>query len=187
MSVLPFYAGWRRYNDLLTEALAAMSDDELALRAASATRVDASPPDESSVHWPIWAIAAHTAGTRVYWLCGFLGEPGIETADFIKADTWEGWEDDLATPRTAAELAGALTKSWAIVDASLRRWTPEMLDEAFPTPAGQHLTRESLVMRCITHDAYHAGEIALIQGIHGRPQVDLWPPGAHTVEAMNRS
>ena len=47
--------------------------------------------------------------------------------------------------------------------------------------ADRPFTRESLVMRLITHDAYHAGEIALIQGMHGRPQLDLWPPGAHTV------
>jgi hypothetical protein len=33
------------------------------------------------------------------------------------------------------------------------------------------------------HEAFHAGEIAVIQGIHGRPQIDLWPAGYHTVEA----
>ncbi|MBI3752207.1 MAG: DinB family protein [Chloroflexi bacterium] len=175
MSLLPFYAGWRRYNELLTNAIGAMSDADLALAAPV---LDTS----GTGHWPIWAIAAHTAGTRVYWLCGFLGEPGLETVGFIKPGTWEGWEDDLTRPRTAEELEGALTASWAIVESSLRRWTPEMLDEAFPTPAGQHLTRGSLILRCITHDAYHAGEIALIQGMHGRPQLDLWPPGAHPVE-----
>jgi hypothetical protein len=34
-----------------------------------------------------------------------------------------------------------------------------------------------------THQAYHVGEIVIIQGIHGRPQIDLWPPNFHTVEA----
>jgi hypothetical protein len=34
----------------------------------------------------------------------------------------------------------------------------------------------------LTHEGYHAGEIALIQALHGRPQLDLWPPGAHTIE-----
>lgn len=170
MSVLPYYAGWRRYNELLTDAIGAMSDAELALRPVAGD------------HWPIWAIAAHMAGTRPYWLCGFLGEPGLEAMTFIKPGTWEGWEDDLTTPRTADELVGALSTSWALVEASLRRWTPEMLDVAFATPSGLHLTRQSVVMRMITHDAYHAGEIALIQGMHGRPQLDLWPPGGHTVE-----
>lgn len=170
VSVLPFYAGWRRYNELLTEAVGAMSEEELALK----------PP--AGDHWPIWAIAAHAAGTRAWWLCGFLGEPGLETVTFIEPGTWQGWEDDLTRPRTAAELVSALTTSWAIVEASLRRWTPEMLDEAFPTPSGQHLTRQSLILRMITHEGYHVGEMALIQGMHGRTQLDLWPPGAHTVE-----
>jgi uncharacterized damage-inducible protein DinB len=184
MSVLPFYAGYRRYNDLLAEAVAVMSDDELALRAvrAGAGADDGSPPDESSVHWPIWAIVAHAAGARVHWMCVFLGEPGIETATFADPESGEGWEDDLTKPRTAAEVSAALRTSWDIVEASLRRWTPEMLGEGFPTPTGLHLTRQSIVTRLITHDGYHAGEIALIQGMHGRPQLDLWPPGAHTVE-----
>ena len=37
-------------------------------------------------------------------------------------------------------------------------------------------TRQSVLMRLITHDAYHAGEIALTLGIHGRDPLDLWPP-----------
>src|SRR5512141_1883849 len=117
MSVLPFYAGWRRYNELLTEAIGAMSEADLALRAEPAARAAGMPSDESSVHWPIWAIAAHTAGTRAWWLCGFLGERGLETVTFIEPVTWQGWEDELTKPRTAAELVGALTTSWAIVEA----------------------------------------------------------------------
>ena len=175
MSVLPFYVGWRRYNDLLTEAVGAMSDEDLALAAPVLDTT-------GTGHWPIWAIAAHTAGTRVYWLCGFLGEPGLENVTFVEPETWQGWEDDLAKPRSAGELASALAASWTLIEASLGRWTPAMLDEAFPTPSGLHLTRQSIVLRMITHDAYHAGEIALIQGMHGRPQLDLWPAGAHTVE-----
>lgn len=50
MSVLPYYAGWRRYNELLTDAIGAMSDAELALRPVAGD------------HWPIWAIAAHMHG-----------------------------------------------------------------------------------------------------------------------------
>jgi uncharacterized damage-inducible protein DinB len=179
VSVFPFYAGWRRYNDLLLEAVAGMSDEELALAAPVEDR-------SGTAHLPIWAIAAHTAGTRVYWLCVFLGEPGIETATFVDPESGQGWEDDLATPRTAAEVAGALRASWAIVEASLRRWTPEMLEEGFPTPSGQHLTRQSLILRMVTHEGYHAGEIALIQAMNGRPQLDLWPPGAHTVERAHQ-
>jgi len=56
MTVQSIYAGWRLYNDLVTDPLAAVSTDELALRASSGDLT-------SSAGWPIWAIAGHTAGT----------------------------------------------------------------------------------------------------------------------------
>jgi hypothetical protein len=46
----------------------------------------------------------------------------------------------------------------------------------------QRYTRRSLLLRLITHEAYHVGEIATIQAIHGRPEIDLWPQGYHSVE-----
>ena len=61
-----------------------------------------------------------------------------------------------------------------------------MLDEPIsraPDGAGPHLTRRSLLHRMMFHEGYHVGEIALIQAIHGRTPIDLWPPNYHTVEA----
>ena len=60
-----------------------------------------------------------------------------------------------------------------------------MLDDAFRREGRSGVqvhTRQSVLMRLITHEAYHAGEIALIEGINGRPQLDLWPPQAWLVE-----
>ena len=64
-----YYDQWPRYHRALTDVVADMSPETLALRPA---------PDG----WPLWATVAHTAGTRVYWLCGELGEPGAETTPF---------------------------------------------------------------------------------------------------------
>jgi hypothetical protein len=33
-------------------------------------------------------------------------------------------------------------------------------------------------MRLITHDAYHTGEISLVLGMHGLPEIDLWRPAS---------
>ena len=182
MTVEGFYGDWRLYNDLIVEALRGMSPEELALRAPS---IDPAADDPtSSTTWPIWAIAGHTAGTRVYWFCNFLGLPGWESTPFWGVE--DGWEDHLDQPRSADELVAAWTTTWAIIQRALDTWTPAMLDEPM-SPEGEaataHLTRRSLIHRMIIHEGYHAGEIALIQGIHGRPQIDLWPPGYHTVEA----
>lgn len=163
-SVRPFYAGWDVYNDRIRRVIGAMTPEQLAIRP-------------SADGWPIWAIVGHTAGARVYWLCGVLGEPGAETAPFPGYRTGFGWEDDLDHPRSADELAGALDTTWRIVDACLGRWTVDMLEERFEVPApggGRFHSRQSVLLRLLSHDAYHAGELSQTLGIHGLPQIDLW-------------
>jgi uncharacterized damage-inducible protein DinB len=88
-----------------------------------------------------------------------------------------GWEDDDSTPRTSAELVNALESTWAIVDRCLNTWTPAMLVDEFTREIGgktQTHTRQSVLMRLITHDAFHSGEISEILGIHRLPEIDLW-------------
>ena len=55
-SVAPFYDGWRFAQERLVERIGELSSKQLQLRAAPHL-------------WPIWAIAAHAAGVRPYWLC----------------------------------------------------------------------------------------------------------------------
>ena len=95
MSIRAFYDRWPQYDRRLTEVVAAMTDEQLAIRPS---------PDR----WPIWATVGHTAGVRVYWLCTVLGEPGAEATPWPDAGDDNGWEDDLDHPRTATELVGAL-------------------------------------------------------------------------------
>ena len=160
----PFYDGWPKCNGRLVGAIRTLSNEQLKLRAA---------PDK----WPIWAIAAHTAGARVYWLCGVFKETGAGTTPFTDPLSGIGWEDDESTPRGAEELVFALDSSWKIVERCLERWTPSMLSDEFTREIGgktQIHTRQSVLMRLITHDAYHAGEISQLLGAHGLPEIDLW-------------
>ncbi len=162
-SVAPFYVGWRLLNDQLIATMQSLSADELAWRT-------------SSEMWPIWALAAHLSGTRVYWLCHVLKEPGADSTPFTHPGG-DGWEDDLSHQRSSDELVHALRSTWAVVDSCLRRWTPEMLPVEFPRErAGkiQMHTRQSILWRMITHDASHTGEISQILGSHGREGIDLW-------------
>jgi uncharacterized damage-inducible protein DinB len=163
MAVTRMYEGWRRVQDRLAARLPQMSTEELGLMAAADT-------------WPVWAIVAHIAGTRVYWLCSVCGEPGMERTPF-RDPAGDGWEDHLDMPRTAAELAGAIASSWDVVDSCLSRWTPEMLDVAFARRRNgevQHHTRHSVLTRLVMHDSFHAGEISLLLGLKGLPSLDPW-------------
>src|SRR5258708_15155300 len=111
-SVAPFYDGWRIAQDRLVERISSLSPVELELRAAPHL-------------WPIWAITAHTAGVRPYWLCQICKEPGAERTPFSDPNG-EGWEDDLSHPREAGELVSAPHAHRTIVEDCLQRGTPAM-------------------------------------------------------------
>lgn len=161
--VAQFYQGWQLFNEGLVAALAPLSPEQLALPVGSPT-------------WPIWASAAHLAGTRVYWLCHVFGEPGADTTPFTDP-TGFGWEDDLAHPRSADELVAGLTSSWRIVEHSLATWTPETLGQEAKRVRGgvvQLHTRQSVLIRMLTHDAFHIGEISLALGSNGLTSIEPW-------------
>ncbi len=65
------YEGWRRVQDRLVARLPQLSTEQLGLKA-------------STDSWPIWAIVAHLAGTRVYWLCGVFGERQARRAAWLE-------------------------------------------------------------------------------------------------------
>ena len=163
-SIRHLYADWTQYRSRLVESVRRLTDDQLAISAGPG-------------HAPIWALAAHCAGVRVYWLCGVLGEAGAETTPF--PDPWAevGWEDDLEHPRSAGELALALGSTDAIIERVLDTWTIDDLRVPFERTYGdttQVHTRRSVLLRLLSHDAFHSGEISQLLGLHGLPAIDLW-------------
>jgi uncharacterized damage-inducible protein DinB len=171
-NVAVFYDGWRFTNECLVKRIGELSPEQLELKPA---------PDL----WPIWATTAHLAGARVYWLCAIVKEPGAERTPFGDP-TGDGWEDDLTHPRQPSELIFALESSWGIVEECLERWTPAMLqDEVRREREGkiQIHTRQSVLMRLLTHDGYHGGEISQTLGMNGLKELDLWTGRASTLLA----
>jgi uncharacterized damage-inducible protein DinB len=159
-----FYADSTQYRSRLVDAVRGLTAAQLAISAG---------PD----HAPIWALAAHCAGARIYWLCGVLGEPGAETTPFHDPFAELGWEDDLDHPRSASELVVALETTSAIIDRCLDTWTTDMLEVEFERRFGdvrQLHTRRSILLRLLSHDAFHGGEISQLLGAHGLPAIDLW-------------
>jgi len=165
MTIRLFYDRWPQYERRLVDSLRDLAPEQLALRAA---------PEQ----WPIWAIAGHVAGSRVYWLCHILGEPGAAATPFAERDA-DGWEDDLDRPRSAREVVDALEATFTIIDAALDRWTPEMMADTVDRSYGdvrQAHSRTSILQRLLTHEAYHGGEIAIALGSHHLDPTYIWRP-----------
>ena len=165
------YPDWPQYAARLRDGVKDLTTDQLALRAG---------PD----HGPIWGLAAHVAGARVFWLCGVFGEPGAEQTPFPSPLTDEGWEDDESHPRSGEELVWALDSSWAIVRDCLERWPVDELDRTanrISAGVAQPNSRASILNRLCSHDAFHAGEISQLLGRNDLPAIDLWarrPPSS---------
>ena len=165
-SIRPFYADWAGYNRRVAEALGRLSADDLALVVPAARDGGVGP-------WPIWAVAGHTVGSRVFWMCHVWGEPGAEETPFADPSGF-GWEDDLAVVRTAEEVVGAYESTWRVVASCLDRWTPDRLDDEVRRGSSV-FTRQSTLLRLLNHEAYHAGEISSTLSAHGLDPIDLWP------------
>ena len=166
----PFYADWAGYNRRWIEGIRRLTPGDLALPVPAQRGYD-------TPAWPIWAVAAHTVGPRVFWLCDVFGEPGAEATPF-PGDT-PGWEDDLERPRTVDELVWAWESTWQIIEGCLDRWTVDTLDVEVrreePGRSPEAHTRQSILMRMINHEAYHLGEINLVLGSNGREPIDPFP------------
>ena len=60
-----------------------------------------------------------------------------------------------------------------------------MLDETVGVQSAggvQLHTRLSILLRLLSHDAYHAGELSQTLGVAGLPQIDLWPSEDYAVQ-----
>jgi uncharacterized damage-inducible protein DinB len=79
-------------------------------------------------------------------------------------------------PRSGTELAWALDSTGAIIERCLDTWTTDILEVQFERRIGegrQLHTRRSVLLRLMTHDAFHSGEISQLLGANGLPAIDL--------------
>jgi uncharacterized damage-inducible protein DinB len=152
-----FYDEWQRYHTHLREALAPLTDEQLALQAAPGLRT-------------IGALAEHIIEGRVSWLADFTGE-ATPAAEALNA-----WLAAPETPRDAATLLRQLDASWRLVSDALARWDDAAMLTTYPIEwRGDHydLTRGWVVWHVLEHDLHHGGEISLTLGMHGLQAPDV--------------
>lgn len=163
-SIRPAYGTWPQYNSRFRDVVASLSEGQLAIQP-------------SPERWPLWATVGHLACQRVFWLCVFAGESGVETTPFPNSAFNCPGDDDLDHVWSADRLADALDSTFRIVEGCLDAWTLEMLDEEIRRPewdASWVHTRGSVIQRVFSHDIWHTAEVNEALGNSGLPQIDLW-------------
>lgn len=149
--------GWKTYQDLLSEALARLTAEQLALRAA---------PNLRSID----DIARHLIAVRARWFHNFLDEG---SAEFAAYGTW----DAPGSPaRSANELVSGLAATWEGMHDAVARFAPADLEESITkVRRGETvtLTRGWVVWHVLEHDLHHGGEISFSLGMHGLQAPDI--------------
>jgi uncharacterized damage-inducible protein DinB len=148
------YEGWGAYQRMLVEAVAPLTPDQLALRAAPNLR-------------SIGEIVGHIVSARVVWFHEVMGE-GPDGLAPMKA--W-GRDGD-TSERNAAELERGMERSWDMIADALDRWTTADFGAAFER-RGERITRQEIIWHVIEHDLHHGGEVSLTLGQHGLRAPDL--------------
>jgi uncharacterized damage-inducible protein DinB len=190
-SLLPFYAGWGRYQQRLVAAIAPLTVEQLALRT-------------TPQHWSIGMYATHIVADRAWWFHARMGEG---SQDLTSLELWAlgVCEADIDPCHPAAELVAGLEKTWQLIEETLARLTSADLLKTFPPldeaervrhanlvePALQPyaqmwLERAALsgevrpavslqwiIWHVLEHDIHHGSEISTTLGVHSLPVVEL--------------
>ena len=152
-----FSQGWQTYQNLLSAALAPLSLEQLALRAA---------PDLRSID----ELARHVIAVRAGWFHDVLDEGGDDFGAMHE------WDEPDSPPRPASELVSGLAATWQVMQEALARFTPADLQATVEEEwqgRTYTYTRGWVVWHVIEHDLHHGGEIAYSLGMHGLKAPDI--------------
>jgi len=160
-SLLDFYPGWEKHNQLLVTAIAPLTPDQLWFASAESM-------------WSVRRLANHIIANRSWWFHAWMGEGGDDLGRFVDYD-------DVADADThdAGLIVRGLESTWSRLAESLAGWTEKDLTATFkrPTPnaAGERPSRNRafIIWHVAEHDVHHGGEISLILGSHGLTGLDM--------------
>lgn len=155
---LAFFAqGWQNYQDQLCKAIAPLSLEQLALRAA---------PNLRSID----ELVRHVIAVRAGWFHYNLEEGDEDFGAFQK------WTEPESPSRSASELVSGLEKTWQVIQDVLGRYTLADLQSTVQDEwEGEiyTLTRGWVIWHVMEHDIHHGGEIAYSLGMHGLTAPDI--------------
>src|SRR5713226_3751293 len=152
-----FTQGWQNYQNQLSIALARLSPEQLALRAA---------PDLRSID----ELARHVIAVRAGWFHSNLEEGDVDFGAFHE------WDGPGSLPRSADELVSGLEKTWQVMQEVLGRYTLADLQSTVQDEWEGYIytyTRGWVICHFFFFKQKTAYEIAYSLGMHGLTAPDI--------------
>jgi uncharacterized damage-inducible protein DinB len=159
-----FYRGWGGYQRMLVEMIGQLSDDQLAMPAASHD-------------WTIGMVLQHVIANRVWWFQVWMGAGEADLTDIAH---WDPADELEVAPRSRQQLLEGLQATWTMIDTALERWTSDDLDEMFEPPTVLNeeerssyspCTRGWIIWHVFEHEIHHGGELSVSLGRLGLPGI----------------
>lgn len=145
------FKGWVDYWQQLNKAVAPLTPEQLALRAAPELR-------------SAYDLISHIIAARAGWLY-----QGLHIGDATIGEMAD-WDLEEGMTRTAADLIAGLTTTQQLIQQSLNQWTPADLTKVvIQENDGQvyRFPRAWVIWHLIEHDLHHGGELASTLRMHG--------------------
>ena len=159
-ALLIMFAGeWQIYQNALSDALASLAPEQIALRAAPGLR-------------SAGELACHVIGSRAGWFSWVL-DAGDE--DFRAYEQWHKPAPG-SRPKTASELVSGLAATWQVMQQTIASYTLADLREEITRERGGHtrvFSRGWVIWHVMEHDLHHGGELSLTLGMRGLHAPDI--------------
>ena len=170
------YLGWDGYQTSLVRAVAPLSAEQLAFRAAPGLR-------------SAGEIARHIACGRVGWFLR-MGAPGSEELaaqipEWVTDDDGNSHLVEESLSLEPAELVRWLEATWRTVETTLAEWTVADLRRTYRhTYRGKTyaVSRQWTIWRILSHDIQHGGQLSLLLYMQGIDIPELGSLGGHLTE-----
>lgn len=149
--------GWQAYQRELSKALAPLSPEQLAWRAAPQLR-------------SIGELARHMIAGRAGWYYEILHEGD----DAFNALSY--WNSSGSPTRSASEIVNGLALTWQVMQEALARYTPTDLQAVLEYELNGQTNRDTrgwVIWHVIEHDVHHGGEISYSLGMQGLQAPDI--------------
>jgi uncharacterized damage-inducible protein DinB len=175
-SLKQVYEGWEGYQTSLVNAIAPLSAEQLAFRAAPHLR-------------SVGEIARHISSGRLNWFLRMHAPGSAELADqipeWVQDDHGNHYivEESLSTE--AGELVQWLASTWQMIEATLTQWSVTDLEKTYRHTywgTTYAVSRQWTIWRILSHDIHHGGQLSMLLYMQGIDIPDLGGQGGHLTE-----